>query len=336
MRSHNSHMRRSAPCLLALLIALPAGATAARVPAAVTLGGMLSHALPAMNALVKNSPVPSPALLDTSRVAALISRTQTLPAPLVAPTPLRLLEAVNATLRDFTPNQIRDMPAVTLKALASVIMDGEAGRAPRADATAASALAEAKAVKIERLRGRIEETLNNPGHTDSHADIITARGVPENVRRFDSSGVVLRHYTTQEGLDAILREKSLWNGFVPYVEIARALYRKTYRDLTGVFLTLPKVRGDLVGVPAVEFNRYVDLRVSAGLPVLEIEKGSIYLIPLPGRTRDWIADLYRRWAAGGAMDSTYAVNIAEVERDGGPGPALAVPIEIVGHGRVKR
>ena len=62
-------MRRSAPCLLALLIALPAGATAARVPAAVTLGGMLSHALPAINVLAKNSPVPAPALLDAGSLA---------------------------------------------------------------------------------------------------------------------------------------------------------------------------------------------------------------------------------------------------------------------------
>ena len=243
---------------------------------------------------------------------------------------------MNATLRDFTPDQIRGMPEDRLQALASVIMDGAAGSTPRADMAAVSLLSHAKAAKIERLRGKVEETLNNPGHTDSHADMMTVRGVPESVRRFDSTGIVFRHYTTQDGLDSILREKSLWNGFVPYVEIARALYRKTYRDLTGVFLTLPKVKGDLVGTPAVEFNRYVDLRVPAGLPVLEIERGAIYVIPLPGRTRGWIADLYRRWVMGEGKNSTYARTIDEIEGDGGPWPALAVPIEIVGHGRVKR
>lgn len=326
-------MVRLAALSLALLAPLPAGATVARVPAA-TLGKMLSNALPAIDALAKNAPLPTPALLDIGRLRALISRTKTLPAPVAAPSALRLLEAVNGTLRDFTPEQIRDMPAENIQVLAAAVMDGAAGRAPRA-ARAAAILSHAKAAHIERLRGTVTETLHNPGHTDSHADMITVRGVEPSVRRIDSSGMIFRHYTIAEDFDAIVREQKLWNGFMPYARIAPFLYRKTYRDLTGVFLTLPKVKGERVGVPAPEFNRYVDLRVPAGLPVLEIEKGAIYLIPLPGRTRDWIAQLYRRWATGETTDSTYAGNIAEVERDGGPGPSLSVPVEIVGHGRVK-
>jgi hypothetical protein len=166
--------------------------------------------------------------------------------------------------------------------------------------------------------------------------MITSRGVPETVRRFDADGVVFRHYTTKEGLDSILKEKSLKNGFLPYVELARALYTKTYRDLTGVFLTLPKVPGDHVGVPATDFTHYVDLLVPAGLPVLEIEKGAIFLVPLPARTRGWVADLYRKWVTGGGMSSTYKSSVSEVDKDGGVGPALAMPIEIVGSGRVGR
>jgi len=294
--------------------------------------------------LALSAPMPTPSLLSVSKVEALIARAQALPAavspaaaaPAAAASPLRILEAVNSTLRDLTPKQIAETPGDKLQALASVIMDGAQGRDARADLAAVSALSEASLAKVEGLRGTVVETLHNPGHNESHGDMITSRGVPETVKRYDADGVVFRHYTTKEGLDSILKEKSLINGFMPYVELAQALYRKTYRDLTGVFLTLPKVKGDRVGVPAKDFTHYVDLRVPSGLPVLEIEKGAIFLVPLPARTRGWVADLYRRWVTGGGMDSTYKSSVEDVEKDGGVGPSLAMPIEIVGHGRVGR
>jgi hypothetical protein len=282
-------------------------------------------------------------MLDVSKAQALLARAQALPAPVLAAAPvpaaaqpLRVLEAVNAALKDFTPEQIRDMPADTLSSLASVIMDGAEGKEARADLAAVTALSEANLAKVERLRGPVTETLHNPGHPESHGDMITSRGVPETVRRFDAGGTVFRHYTTKEGLDAILAEKSLRNGFMSYVELARALYTKTYRDLTGIFLTLPKVEGDRVGVPAKEFQHYVDLRVPRGMPVLEIEKGAIFLVPMPARTRGWVADLYRKWVRGEGVNPTYQRTVSEIESEGGLGPSLSMPIEIVGHGRVGR
>lgn len=340
-------MSRPAFFLLALMLAAPARAAVVRVPAAsaaaapvAALGGLLTAAMPSAAPLVLAAPLPTPSLLDTGRAQALIARAQALPAaPVPVPAavaaakPLQILEAVNSTLRDFTPDQIRDMPADTLAALASVIMDGAEGRSPRADLAAATALSEANLAAVERRRGPIVETLHNPGHNESHGDVITARGVPPAVKRVDAEGVIFRHYTTKEGLDAILQEKSLINGFMPYVELARGLYRKTYRDLTGVFLTLPKVEGDRVGVPAKDFTHYVDLLVPRGLPVLEIEKGAIFLVPMPARTRGWIADLYRKWVRGEPVNPTYQGSVEDVEKDGGVGPSLAMPIEIVGHGR---
>ncbi|OGS40679.1 MAG: hypothetical protein A2506_13045 [Elusimicrobia bacterium RIFOXYD12_FULL_66_9] len=340
-------MRRFGTLFVALILTLPAGAAVTRVPIAASaavspvaaLGSMLTATLPAMTPLVLAAPAPTPAILDTSKVAALISRAQALPAaaaPAPAAQPLQVLEAVNSTLRDLTPAQIQEMPEEKLQALASVIMDGAAGRAPKADLAAVTALSEANLAKVESLRGAVSETLHNPGHNESHEDMITSRGVPETVKRIDASGMVFRHYTTQEGLDAILKEKSLINGFMPYVQLAKAVYRTTFRDLTGVFLTLPKVEGDRVGVPARDFTHYVDLRVPGGLPVLEVEKGAIFLVPMPARTRGWVADLYRRWVTGGGLDSTYKTSIEDVERDGGVGPALSMPIEIVRSGRVGR
>lgn len=343
-------MRRTSSFLLAALLALPAGAAVVRLPAgaaasvapAAALGSLLATSLPALPALVSAAPAPAPAIWDASRSQALLPRLTAAPLAAAAspaasaPGPLQTIAAVNSTLRDFTPAQIRGMPAETLSALASVIMDGAHGREPAADLTAASALSAASLAKVESLRGHVQETLDNPGHNESHGDMISARGVPETVKRFDAAGVVFRHYTTKEGLDAILRGKSLWNGFLPYVHLAPGVFRKTYRDLTGVFLTVPQVKGDRVGVPASEFSHYVDVLVPAGLPVLEIEKGAIYLIPLPGRTRGWVADLYRRWASGGGENPTYRRAVADVDADGGPGPALAVPVKIVGSGRVGR
>ncbi len=342
-------MRRPAFFLLALLLALPAGAGVVRAPASAAaaaspvaaLGSMLTATFPAMSPLALAAPLPTPSMLSTSKVEALIARAQALPvaatpAAVPAAPPLQVLEAVNSTLRDLTPEQIRDMPEAKLQALASVIMDGAAGREVKADLTAVSALSEASLARVESLRGAVTETLHNPGHNESHGDMITSRGVPETVKRYDAEGVVFRHYTTAEGHDAILKENSLRNGFMPYVELAQALYKKTFRDLTGVFLTLPKMAGDRVGVPAKDFTHYVDLLVPAGLPVLEIEKGAIYLVPLPARTRGWVADLYRKWVTGGGMNPTYKTSIEDVDKDGGVGPALAMPIKVVGSGRVGR
>jgi hypothetical protein len=250
--------------------------------------------------------------------------------------PLPVFEAVNSTLRDFTPAQIRGMPDNTLRSLASVIMDGAAHREPAIDLTAAIALSRANLAKVESLRGTVVETLHNPGHNDSHGDLITARGVPGSIKLHDAEGVVFRHYTTEAGFLSIQSERSLRNGPMSYVHSAKAVYEKTYPDLTGIFLTKPGVGRGRVGVESKDFTHYVDLRVPRGLPVLEIETGTIFLIPMPGRTRAWVADLYRRWATGGGMDPTYRRAVEETETDGGVGPSLSAPVEIVGHGRVDK
>lgn len=341
--------------------AASAAAPVAAAPGTVAaLGGLLAAALPGLSSVNPAAPAPValpslalpaqaagaavPALLDARKAAVLLRRAEAAASTLkpaegaaTAPSapPLKVLEAVNSVLKDFTPEQLQSMPEDRLQALAGVILDGAAGRAPRADLEASVVLAEAGLAKVEAARAGVRETLLNPGHNETHADMITARGVPEAVRRVDAQGTVFRHYTTKEGLEAILRTKSLWNGFMPYVQLANAVYHKTFRDLTGVFLTLPGVEGERVGVPKREFDHYVDIRVSARLPVLEVEKKAIYLIPMPGRARAWVADLYRRWMTGGDVGTTYARTLQDVEEDGGPGPELAVPIEIVDSGKVK-
>jgi hypothetical protein len=225
------------------------------------------------------------------------------------------------------------MPTEKLSRLAGLVLDQAAGRQQAGDAEAVAELAQANLRKVERLRAApVREKLINPGHPDSHADMIDAEGVPERVKTVPHEGTVFRHYTTEEGLRSILKSGGLWNGFMPYVEMARGVYKKTFKDLTGVFLTLPKVPGDHVGVPADTFTHYVDVLVPKEFPLLEVEKGGIYLIPLPGRTRSWFADIYRRWVGGGSP-GIYEPGIKQLDSSGGPGPELLVPLTIVGHGK---
>lgn len=348
---------------LALLLSLagPCLGAVARVPVRalpqaplVTLGGLLTLSLPGLATVdplaltptlvpslsLPALPSPVPVLADARKAAALLERAAALPAAEEAGAgqaqaePLKVLEAVNATLKDFTAEDIRSMPEERLQALAGMILDGAAGRAPRADLAAVTAIAEANLSRVTRLKkSPLKETLLNPGHPEIHGDIITVSGVPEVVRPIEAGERVFRHYTTKEGLDAILAEKTLWNGFLSYVQLARSLFRKSFKDLTGVFLTVPGVDGQSVGVPAKEFPYWVDLKVPGGLPVLEVEKEAIYLIPMPGRTRSWVADMYRRWVSGAEVEPHYRKMVEELDREGGLGPDLSVPITIVGHGK---
>ncbi|MBI5241820.1 MAG: hypothetical protein HY926_15210 [Elusimicrobia bacterium] len=283
---------------------------------------------------------PNHALHNPSRAVALAERGIALQPPSAAATPtdqilaVKALESVNSVLKDFSPEELRSMPAEKLSRLAGLVLDQASGSQQAGDPEAVAALAEANLARIEKLRAvPVREKLINPGHPDSHADMIDAAGVPESVKAVPHEGIVFRHYTTAEGLKSILEGGGLWNGFMPYVEMAQGVYKKTFKDLTGVFLTVPGVPGDHVGVPAREFTHYVDVLVPKSFPVLDVEKGRIFLIPLPGRTRGWVADIYRRWVGGGDA-GMYAQSAKQLDASGGPGPELVVPLSVVDYGQV--
>ncbi|MFA6003623.1 MAG: hypothetical protein WC881_06105 [Elusimicrobiota bacterium] len=282
---------------------------------------------------------------DPARAASLIERARSL-IPAFAPDPVwpqpadparsavRSLEAVNAALKDFSPEQIRDMPQEDLSRLAGMVLDQAAGERGVVDVDAAALLAQAGLRKVAALRGRpLSERVLNPGHNDTHEEMVDVYGVPEAVRQVSSEGRIFRHYTTAEGMKSILQEGGLWNGFLPYIELARGVSHKSFKDLEGVFLTLPGMGGDRVGVPSRTFDHYVDIRISSKLPVLEVEPGRIFLIPMPARARSWFLDIYRRWVLGGDPKH-YEKSLQEFDSRGGPGPELTVPVEIVAHGRI--
>lgn len=345
-------MKSAASLILALFLFVPADAAVSRAPAALrgvllqSLPGLSSVdasapspvLLPAVATLVPAVPSPTPSVLDARKSAALLERLPAAPADPSAPSasasPLKVLESVNATLKDFTPARLRELSDGDVAALSRVILDGAQGRSLRADRAAARALAEEKWRMIAPLKGKAQETVLNPGHHESHASLVSVSGLPDSVQRVDrAEDLVFRHYSSAEGHAIIVKENSLLNGLLPYIRLEQGYAQKVYSDLTGIFLTRPGVSGDRIGVPAELFPRYVDIRVPRGLPVLEIEKGLIYLIPLPGRTWDWREQRYRDWAAGrAAADDETAL---AVERTGGLGPRAQVPVGIVKSGRAR-
>jgi hypothetical protein len=341
--SARAAVARSAPAPVSSLIQL--GAVLSALPLQTltvtpALGALAAPTLGSLSGLIPAPPVAGHALHDASRAAVLLERgapPAVPPGGAAAANPasaVKTLEAVNSVLKDFSPDDLRAMPAEKLSKLAGLVLDQAAGRQRAADPEAVAALAEANLRRIERLRAApVQEKLINPGHPDSHADMIEAAGVPERVRAVPHDGTVYRHYTTAEGLKSILGSGGLWNGFMPYVEMAKGVYKKTFQDLTGVFLTRPGVPGDHVGVPAREFTHFVDVTVPQSLPLLEVEKDGIFLIPLPGRTRSWFADIYRRWAGGGDA-GMYAESAKQLDAAGGPGPELVVPLDVVDYGEV--
>lgn len=305
------------------------------------LAPVLSQALAAPLALPAGMSR-APGSLDPAKARVLLERAGPLAAPAAgalaaAATPAKTLEAVNSVLWDVNPERLAAMSSEELNAVSSLLFDAIDGRAPRADPVAVGVLAKASAERLAPLVGKpaVETSIFKPGD-ERHEEKIDVRGLPQGARWITSdASMVFRHYTTEEDAPAIVKAKTLLNGFVSYVQRSGGLWHKSFVDATGLFLTKPGVSGDQVGVPAKEYARYVDLLLPAGLPILELEPGRIFLLPLPPRTRGWIADLYRKWASGGGVSRMYRDAVESLDRAGGPGPELAVPIEIVAEGRAR-
>lgn len=345
---------------LAAWLCVPAAATVARAPApsvlpplavlapALTAALAAPAARPSLPTPAVSAALPRPASLDTARAAVLLDRARATAtaAPAVAAkaaasdaqaAPAKVLEAVNSVLKEVSPERLAAMSDAELHSVGGLILDALSGTAARPDTEAVRTLSWVSAARLRApaRSGLSERSLFKPGD-ERHEEQIEVRGVPPSARWTTTDGSeVFRHYTTDEGARAIAAGAGLWNGFVSYVQRSPGLWRKTFRDLNGVFLTKPGVAGDQVGVPAREFPRYVDVRVPAGLPLVELEPGRIFLIPLPARTRGWMADIYRRWAGGAQVDRHYEKTAREMDQEGGPGPDLAVPASVVGSGAAR-
>ncbi len=184
------------------------------------------------------------------------------------------------------------------------------------------------------------ENLRARGLDTPHAEQWTMWGVPFNVTQIEHGDMIFRHYTTVEGLEAILASGGLQTGYVGYIEASPNLYHKEYPDLSGVYLTLPQVNRRAVGVDekgAGTRFAYMDIRINKEIPVLRITK-DIFLIGLRPRTRSWMANYFYQSEAGLLHPNsalTYSRAIDELSSQGGPNTTPAsVPFTIVGHGLV--
>ncbi|MFA5139436.1 MAG: hypothetical protein WC728_09405 [Elusimicrobiota bacterium] len=284
----------------------------------------------------------TPVGLDPVKAAILVERAKEISAPQQPAVSEKkgvqeVLVAVNSVLKDIPADELKSMPAEKLHGLAGLIMDQMRPGAEDHAVEPVRQLSQANFARVRSLLGKpMKETWLNPGVSENHLQEWSVEGIPDGVKVVPApENIVFRHYTTEEGQGRISKLKRLWNGFLSYVQLAPGLYRKYFKDLTGVFLTVPGVRGSEVGVPEGQFPAYVDLRIPAGFPLLEIEPGKIFLIPMPGRTRDWVRSYYMRWLNGEAVGSGYDTMVKKVDSEGGPGPALSVPIEIVGQGKAR-
>ncbi len=250
---------------------------------------------------------------------------------------VELMSAVNSVLRDFTPGELQKMSMEDLHSLTAVILDQVGRYRGRLVDDGVALLSAKKTELLLAQRGKpAKEVLHNPGHGELHASIISTDEVPGGVRLLGPRpGMVFRYYTTKKDMRAILKTSRLWNGHMPYDQLIQSVEVKDFMQLMGVFLTLPSVRGDRVGRRAAVHDGYVDLLVPRKFPILEVEAGAVYLIAMAPRMRDWLRDMYQRWARGERLSSMDAQEMLRMAKEGGPGPDLSVPIRIVGHGTAK-
>ncbi|MBI4249095.1 MAG: hypothetical protein HY611_06295 [Elusimicrobia bacterium] len=292
----------------------PSKAVGTRFAALSRLSRIVNYSLdtPGRPALAPflNSAVPKAAVLTGRAEAA--SGGEATPGGL--PTGLktsisRTFQALDSVLQDFTPETLQTMPVERLHALSALILEQLPGSRPAGTEDALEGIAALSEARVTSLLKRPDKRSidGTPGEAPEPylPKLIRYNGVPKEARVMPPVPRIFRHYGTKSGVSSILASLSLWNGHTPYVRAhGEGLLFDVFTDLTGVFLTLPGVSKAAVGVGGQKFPLFVDLLLLPRLPVLEIEPGRIFLIPLPARSSD-------------------------------AGPKLRVPVEIVRHGRAR-
>lgn len=193
----------------------------------------------------------------------------------------------------------------------SMEMVRQACRGSAGELSNAHTRARAEELLEMKKKGTTDETIVN---NDKHVHIVT-HGVPSYVKPFDHEGVTFRHYfATDDQKENALAMQALIAGPVSYAQVSPGL-RIDFPDLAGVFLTLPNVKPENVGVPG--HTGYVDMKLPADTSVLEIEKGSIYLIAGEPKLPDWIVNYYNKYKAGETVPEYMLSTMKKIEAGGG-------------------
>ncbi len=195
-----------------------------------------------------------------------------------------------------------------------------------------TALSEFKSNLDSSIRNRAGLIERNLFDTSAHGKtrIVSVTGVPHDARWVENpEKMIFRHYVESESSrENILETSSLRNSFVSYETVIQGVERKIYKELTGVFLTLPQVSPQEIGRP--ESGLFVDFRIPADIPVLEIEPGRIYLIPGPRRPRPWLLELYRRYQTHPrSLSSVELSYLRSIGSEDDLGKEFSIPIVLV-------
>jgi hypothetical protein len=150
-----------------------------------------------------------------------------------------------------------------------------------------------------------------------HGPNVIIYGLPSNAKFIAVKGdEIFRHYTDEETHKIICGTSQLIAGSVAYVETGFG--RKTYKHVTGIFMTRPEYSPIAVGVDPRGNGVPVDFLLPEKTQILEISK-SILLIPGPRKIPDWYAAQYRAWKEnpGAVSDPSMLQSFADLDQTGG-------------------
>ncbi|MEK7388779.1 MAG: hypothetical protein AAB036_03690 [Elusimicrobiota bacterium] len=273
----------------------------------------------------------------------------------------RLLLAVNSVLQHVSAQRLETLSNEQLQGIAAAIMDQAAPARLSGAGDSLSGLAALSHVRSEQLLSpgnrRVKRAALQEASPWSPA-LTGVSGMPSSARGLETEpGIevelggqsvamrptVFRHYVADD--DDLRRMQPdasgfghLFNAISSYVRDKRTWFGTSaadvYKDLTGVFLTLPGVDPAAVGVPGRK--AYLDVRIPADFPIFELEKGRIFLVPLPAQfERDAAAD-FRKNADQGLqppIPGEFQETLKLFNEDMIPGPALRLPVQVVGSAR---
>ena len=168
------------------------------------------------------------------------------------------------------------------------------------------------------------EVFNKPDQVQ-----LATSGVPATAQLLNPGETIFRHYSSKEGVLAIVEKFTIRAGNMNYV-IRSSGYREDFTDLTGAFLTQPGSNAQDVGV-ITENSSYVDLKLYAGTGLIDLEPG-IFLIPGARNYPQWLVESYEKFLSSGVLPKAAAEirAVQDLAAQNGNHP-LEIPVRVVGY-----
>lgn len=166
--------------------------------------------------------------------------------------------------------------------------------------------------------------------------VTVVAGTPTSVRELGSpeKNQSFRHYISdEESYEKIIEQSVLQAGNSPFMTNDSSVVQK-YRDLTGIFFTLPEVSS--ISVVGKSSPYYVDFTIPDSVPVLALNERN-FLIPADVPTPQWMLEIYHRVQSEREELTPFERQVIQQIEDRGrelQHDRVWVPIEIQHHGKV--